>query len=88
VDPGRDHPKNVRHLQEVVPRAQNTIIILSSTINISGGTYVIIQTSTGIFTLNMNMIFIWALQIDEESGHGLDLDSLTPSRTNHVFHIL
>ena len=34
------------------------------------------------------MIFIRALKSDEESGHGLDLDSLTPSRTNHVFHIL
>lgn len=66
-------------LKEIRPCTQNMRTILGSITNIIRENYISHDhfTSMKVFTLRMNKIFIWNLNIYKESGYNFDLDLLT-----------
>lgn len=74
-------------LKEVELRAQNTLTILGSTVNIIGGDLYDYFISTRIFTLIINKIIIRALSTRRKMATGMNWICYS-SRTNCSFHIL
>lgn len=69
--------------------ARNMMIILGSIVNIIRRGHVRPLTSTLIFTWTINKIFhVSSISYKAPSPFDLDLDSLTTSFTNRVFHVL